>query len=353
MLFVGRPAVERWKAFTRVFLIGDFANWSIADDIRELKRICRALKIPTPHPRWIPVSDQQVLYYGSHYTCFNVLSKETTDRLATSYFHGIPGRGNVEFDESYRTLCRHHERLSKVRVTNRAMMELVLESGIDPEKVSLIPIGVNLKHYSVQTPESRRAARARWRIPQDAAVVGSFQKDGVGWGYGLTPKLVKGPDVFLDAIEMLHTRVPELFVVLSGPARGYVTSGLERLGVPYKHFLLPDVESVGRLYQTLDAYLISSRDEGGPKGVLESMASGIPLVTTIVGQARDLVRHGENGWLVELEDPTGLAQWTEYVLMNRRHLDGCVTNARTTAEEHAYERQTLEWERFFEGLVLK
>ena len=233
------------------------------------------------------------------------------------------------------------------------MMEFVLESGIDPEKVSLIPIGVNLKHYSVQTPESRRAARARWRIPQDAAVVGSFQKDGVGWGDGLTPKLVKGPDVFLDAIEMLRTRVPELFVVLSGPARGYVTSGLERLGVPYKHFLLPDVESVGRLYQTLDAYLISSRDEGGPKGVLESMASGIPLVTTIVGQARDLVRHGENGWLVELEDHAGLAQWTEYVLMNRRHLDGRVTNARTTAEEHAYERQTLEWERFFEGLVLK
>ena len=45
---------------------------------------------------------------------------------------------------------------------------------------------------------------------------------GVGWGDGLEPKLIKGPDVLLQTVALLRQRIPELFVLLSGPARGYV-----------------------------------------------------------------------------------------------------------------------------------
>ena len=38
------------------------------------------------------------------------------------------------------------------------------------------------------------------------------------------------------------------------------------------------------------------------------MAVGVPLVTTRVGQAADLVRHGENGWMVDAEDVDGLVE---------------------------------------------
>ena len=58
-------------------------------------------------------------------------------------------------------------------------------------------------------------------------------------------------------------------------------------------------------YEAIDVCLVTSRDEGGPRAVLEAMATGIPLVTTRVGQASDLVRHGENGWLVDVEDVDG------------------------------------------------
>ena len=109
-------------------------------------------------------------------------------------------------------------------------------------------------------------------------VIGSFQKDGKGWGEGNEPKLIKGPDV-----------------LLTGPARGYVKTGLESLKIPCKHLYLQDYREIGKYYQALDAYLVTSREEGGPKGVLESMASGIPLISTRVGQAQDLVKQGING----------------------------------------------------------
>ncbi len=46
-------------------------------------------------------------------------------------------------------------------------------------------------------PTSTALAREAFDIPESAFVVGSFQKDGVGWGDGLEPKLIKGPDVLL------------------------------------------------------------------------------------------------------------------------------------------------------------
>ena len=41
--------------------------------------------------------------------------------------------------------------------------------------------------------------------------------------------------MFLAAIERHKPRVPDLFVLLTGPTRGYLKAGLEHLGVPYAH----------------------------------------------------------------------------------------------------------------------
>jgi glycosyltransferase involved in cell wall biosynthesis len=182
-------------------------------------------------------------------------------------------------------------------------------------------------------------------------VVGSFQKDGIGWGEGLEPKLVKGPDVFLKTIEILKPRVPELFVLLSGPARGYVKRGLEQLGVPYRHHFLKHYPEMGELYQVLDLYIVASRQEGGPKAILEAMASGVPLVTTRVGQAMDMVRHEENGWMVEAEDAEGLAYWAEYVIYRLSSIGKVLRNAWQTAEANSYEAQISLWENFMRGFV--
>ena len=62
-----------------------------------------------------------------------------------------------------------------------------------------------------------------------------------------------------------------------------------------------------RLPRARRAALVTSRQEGGPKTVLESLATGIPLVTTRVGQATDLVADGDNGLLADVDDVAALA----------------------------------------------
>ncbi len=189
-------------------------------------------------------------------------------------------------------------------------------------------------------------------IPQSAFVVGSFQKDGVGWEEGLEPKLIKGPDVFLSTIEKLKKDVGDLFVLLSGPSRGYVKRGLEKMQVPYKHMYIKSYPDVAKLFQTLDVYLVASRQEGGPKAILESMASGVPLVTTRVGQAMDMVKHGENGWMADVEDSESLARCILEVRgLDQDALIPILKKGRTTAEANTYESQFPLWGGFMKGFV--
>ena len=139
--------------------------------------------------------------------------------------------------------------------------------------------------------------------------------------------------------------------MLTGPARGYVRRELDRLGVPYAHVSAGTRGELARAYHALDVYLVSSRQEGGPKAVLESMAAGVPLVSTRVGQAQEIVRHGVDGWLVDVEDAEALAETALGVR------DGVPPEmreaARATAEEHALERMDARWAELLDGFVTR
>ena len=348
---VGRALTARWAPHSRLFLVGENADWVIDHELAALATTARTLGFAVADPRLLPIASRQAVFYGSQFALLERW-RPTTHRVGTAYFHGRPGTpGMPEFDTAYRTLCEHHAEIDRIQVSHSEFEQIVLASGIDPGKVFRIPIGIDAALFRPAAAAERAAARRELAFPEDAFVVGSFQKDGVGWGDGLDPKLVKGPDVLVAVLAELHTRVPELHVLLSGPARGYVIAGLERLGIPYVHRLVPGYEHVGRLYHALDAYVVTSRQEGGPKGVLESMASGVPLVTTRVGQAMDLVEQGRNGWLVDVEDAEGLAQCLALVAAAPPELSQVVAAGLETAAGNTYEAQAPLWRAFLGGFV--
>jgi glycosyltransferase involved in cell wall biosynthesis len=347
-----RNLSSRWPAYSRLILAGDSAEWVLDWEIRELREIARQLGIRTVSRYWNHSATPQAIFMAGQFFLAGDNWLNTPHRIGFSLFHGLPKTGDKTFDAVFAGLWRNHEHLSRIQVSHSEMREAVLQTGIDPSKVHLIPIGVNLSFFHYRNAELRQQERARLGIPEGAFVVGSFQKDGNGWGEGLEPKLIKGPDVFIQTLEVLKPSIPELFVVLTGPARGYVKKGLERLGIPYKHLYLKTYPEVGRLFPALDLYLVTSRQEGGPKAVLESMASGVPLVTTRVGQAMDLVRHGQNGWMTAVEDVNSLAQWAQHVHQNQgMALEGVLQNGRATAEANAYPAQLPLWRNFMKGFV--
>jgi len=347
-----RTLSANWAPYSRLILAGDNSGWVLDWEMRELLNTAEKLGIRTNSSIWNHCATPQAIFLASQFFLANDDWLASHHRIGFSYFHGLPGTGEKSFDEVYTGLCRNHERLSRIQVSHQQMRDAILQTGIDPSKVYLIPIGINLSFFHYRDAELRSRQRARLGIPDGAFVVGSFQKDGSGWGEGLDPKLIKGPDIFIKTMEILKTSIPKLFVLLTGPARGYVKAGLEQLGIPYRHLFLKDYPEVGRLFPALDLYLVTARQEGGPKAVLESMASGVPLVTTRVGQAMDLVQHTKNGWMVDVEDVDGLAYWAHHVYQNQGiQLDTLIQRARATAEANTYSKQLPLWQGFMKGFV--
>ena len=339
-----------WPPHSRLFIGREAADWVLSYEARQLARTANALGVALGPERWLKGVDRQSIFHLSQFTLLLHHFERRGNRLGFAYFHGRPGTpGMPEFDACFDTMRRRHTDIDRVQVTNAAMEELVLETGLAREKVHRIPIGIDVEAFRFRTPESRAEARRTLGLPESAFVVGSFQKDGVGWGEGLEPKLIKGPDVLLAIAERLRERVPELAFLLTGPARGYVRAGLEELGIAHRHVLLPDVDAVAQAYEAIDVCLVTSRDEGGPRAVLEAMAVGVPLVTTRVGQASDLVRHGENGWLVEVEDVDALVESVASV--REGGLEDVLRAGRTTAEANSYESLRPRWRELFRGFV--
>lgn len=223
--------------------------------------------------------------------------------------------------------------------------------GVPEAKIALIRLGVNLRRFQPATPAQRRSWRERFGIPERAICIGSFQKDGVGWGQGLEPKLVKGPDIFLETVQRLAGCYP-VFVLLTGPARGYVKHGLEALGVPYRHEYLQNYEEIVPYYHCLDLYLVTSRDDGGPKAVVECMTTGVPIVSTRVGMAADLIQSGDNGYVVEVEDVDGLVDAAAHLIEHPDQRQRCVENALTTVQRYDWSQIALQYyERVYKPLL--
>lgn len=260
----------------------------------------------------------QVIHYGSTWALVKNLERtDASNRRIATIFHGHEGM-SADFDAALRLLARAGDRIDRFVTACSGMGARLRGWGIPEEKIRVIPLGVDLKRFRPASAEARRERRAELGIPEGAVCVGSFQKDSKGWGEGMEPKLQKGPDVFIEAVVRLARRHP-VHVLLTGPSRGYVKAELEKAGIPFAHAYLPEFDDLPRMFDALDLYLVTSREEGGPKALLECMATGVPFVTTRVGMAPDIIRSGENGVIVEVEDVEALAREGGRILEDAEH----------------------------------
>jgi glycosyltransferase involved in cell wall biosynthesis len=300
MGLVPRPQVP-------VAFVAEAANWSTFWDgtyiCREIEKLApgTAELIYRPH-----ALARRIVHFGSQFQWLawaDALAR--SNRFVATFFHGKPSDGD--------DMARHVDdflasvpRLTRVVTAAELIEARLLDWGVPREKLIRIPIGVDTDLFRPANAAERKVARTRYAIPDEALVIGSFQKDGVGWGEGDEPKLIKGPDVFLDVVDRVARKRP-VFVLLTGPARGFVKRGLDRLRIPYAHDYVEDYLTLPQRYAALDIYLNPSREEGGPKGILEGMATGVTVVSTRVGMAPEMVRSGETGWLEEVDDVERLA----------------------------------------------
>lgn len=293
----------------RVLLVSDGAGWildRVAESIRDT--LPAGLRAQVVIREW-RYARRCVIHFIDRSWAWSdepLADAQRANELVALWWHGRIDSEDEAMARALERVRRLHEWFARVQVTCRAAREAMLACDVPERKIVVLPEGVDLMRFQPARHAADRAdMRRQLGVPDGAIAIGSFQKDGVGWEDGAEPKLIKGPDVLAEALIRL-AGCHEIYVVIPGPARGYLRRRLSEAGVSHTApGFVADAE-IPRYYHALDLYVSPSRDEGGPAGVLESMASGVPVIATRVGMAPDLIQHGMNGFLVDVEDVDGL-----------------------------------------------
>jgi glycosyltransferase involved in cell wall biosynthesis len=104
----------------------------------------------------------------------------------------------------------------------------------------------------------------------------------------------------------------------------------------------------------MDVYLMSSMFEGLPIALLEAMSMRCAVVATSVGGIPEVVRNGENGFLVEAGNAERLAQVTSDLVADPETIRRCGLAARRTVEEQfSIRRMTRELEATYLDVVTR
>lgn len=321
--FVNRFIYQRYD----LFYVVENADWSIAWDGKYITRrlnqsgLIRTKTIVEPAGL-----RNSLVHFGSENTLITskgLKKVHPSNKIILTWFHISPRDRRIKF------IPRLNFEVSLVHTSCDITKKKLVKLGLKENKIIVIPLGVDLEKFYPRPPKKIKDIKKQLGLPLDKFIIGSFQKDGNGWGRGDTPKLVKGPDVFCDVVRKLAKQLP-VHVLLTGPARGYVKNRLEKSKISFTHEFIKDYPQIAPFYSALDLYLVTSREEGGPKAILESMASGVPVVSTKVGLAPDVIKHGENGLLADIDNREEILKNSISILKNNKIRKKIIQNARKT-----------------------
>lgn len=166
-------------------------------------------------------------------------------------------------------------------------------------RLAVIPNAVDTERFR-PSPAARLQARRRWRLPQQALVIGTVAR--------LSTQ--KRPDYALEVFALLRARFPDLHLVLagSGPLEAALRERVACMGLLPWVVFTGFVEAVHELMPALDVHLLMSRNEGFGIATIEAMACGVPAVATDVPGSADILRDSQGGLLVPADDCAAAAQ---------------------------------------------
>jgi glycosyltransferase involved in cell wall biosynthesis len=190
-----------------------------------------------------------------------------------------------------------YERWVTPRLLARAATLVVMSEdhfatfGISHPRVRVIPHGVDAALFR---PRPRQAARRRLGLGASARVllfVGSLDE----------AHRFKNVPLLIDALTRLREDTV-LLIVGSGSLRSELAHRADRMGLGRRVWFLGELppSRLPEVYAAADLTVLPSNStESFGLVLLESMASGTPVVATALPGVRALVRHGRDGWLVD------------------------------------------------------
>ena len=228
--------------------------------------------------------------------------------------HGSTSQGSLRYRLTRRLETHALHRAQHVFTICEGLRADIVARGISAHKVTVIPNAVDIATFE---PGGVADATMKTKLGLDGATVVGF----IGSFYAY-----EGLDLLLDALPALLKSRPELRVLLvgGGPQDAALKAQAQRLGVAGQVVFtgrVPHAE-VQRYYDLVDVlayprHSMRLTELVTPLKPLEAMAQGRLLVASDVGGHKELIRHGETGWLFRAGSASALADAVLELLKQR------------------------------------
>lgn len=213
-------------------------------------------------------------------------------------------------------------KLSIPKVVVASFLKPIVESFGGGEVLAIIPNGIDRDQYFPSVDEAKR--------------------DGIGTIYSSHSS--KDPKTILRVLEKISKLRPDI------PIRVFGTERRPKQISKSSYFRLPSIETARKIYSKSLVWIVASKSEGFSMPILEAMSCGSVVVSTNCGGPKDIIKSGENGFLVPVGDVEGIAKKISDLLENPSLLKYMQACGKETVERFTWESSIGVLENVLAGL---
>ena len=151
---------------------------------------------------------------------------------------------------------------------------------------------------------------------------------------------VKGVIYLIEAMNIIRQDIPEvrLLIVGDGEDKKKLTEFVEKSDLKkYVHFAGKiENEKIPAYMAKSDVFVLPSLSEGFGIVVIEAMASGLPIIATNVGGLPDIIKDGENGFLIQPKRPEEIAKKINIIFKNDKLREKIRKNNKEKSKKYSW-----------------
>lgn len=290
--------------------------------------------------------------------------KKTWDVPLLQMFHTLGmmkqriGRTDEEREGAYRVkgetrVMQAADRIIAATEAERSQLEMLY--GLNHQKVSIVPPGVDTHHFYPIPPDEAKEA------------IGISPEDRLALYVGRIEPL-KGVDTLIRAMAILKERCksfacPDYLAIIGGDPEGaeaHLSEEMQRLQALCETLGLDEIvlflgkrgqNTLPYYYSAAEVVVMPSFYESFGMVALEAMACGTPVIASRVGGLAFLVKDGETGYFVPAEDPEALAEKLRSLFVDHDRRDNFGQAAAEYAKNFSWELITQKILEIYNQLV--
>jgi glycosyltransferase involved in cell wall biosynthesis len=239
---------------------------------------------------------------------------------------GNPAYTNIRKGIRKKITYYMYKRIHAVTVTGTKSKQVVVNNGIQEDKVYVLPNSIDVEKISPINSSDK-------------------EYDLISLGR-LSPE--KELCNLLKIVAILRQSMPniKLGIAGNGPEFDLLDRQIIENDLVSNVKLLGFVDNIVEFYNNGKIFVLTSNTEGLPRSIIEAMACGIPCVASDVGDMEDIIDDGLSGYLIQ--NYTNLNDYADKIIIllnnNEEYIKMSEKSINKIRNNYSYEAATRVWE---------